>query len=523
MTTTTTRRILVLALSLLAAGGGVSAQSDPEHNHLACYSLRGTHSVRRTVSVETQFGTQPQVLVLKAAFLCSSARKTGTTGTDPVPPTAVADFTCYKVKPSSLRLDELLTDQFQSGTFSVAAERLLCAPTLVDAGGGPTTTVTTVPTTTSMPTPTTSSSTVTSSTGPTTTHPTTTTVTPTTSTSSTTSTTIGSGLPQFRLTITAATANCGGAGLSSPPAAPLSGEIDDGTGAKIVDLGLGCLYFGGGSNTAVPGAGLPDGSTTILDVTATSGSTLTLGAHAGTPTGCTKAAGPGKHCAKASATACAADADCGTNGPCIADANCYFGAPLPIPNPSSAGVSTCVLNVVGADATGSANRTTGAASATIALSSRVYLTGTSYDDSSTTAIEACPRCLAGRCNGGKRSGLTCVVSGSKQTSIDCPPSDSQFIAPLVVPLGLTTASSTSTNASGTFCPSQGHAGAFGKANARTIREIGSPAGDLSDGAAHAAQLGTTFCVPKTGNALVDPVADLPGPGATSVPALVQVQ
>jgi hypothetical protein len=523
-TPTTTSRTIALALTLLAVSGA-RAQSDTEHNHLECFRLTGGRSLRQTVAVQTQFGVQNQVMVLRAALLCTPAKKTGTTGTDPVPPTAVPDFTCYKVKPSTLRVDELLTDQFESGTFGISAERLLCAPTLVGSAGGPTTTSTTVPaspTTTSVPAPSTTSTTVTtttstsvtSSTGPTT----------TTVVTATTSTTIGSGgFSHLNLTLAVATANCGGAGLSSPPAAPLSGELDDGTGAKIVDLGLGCLYFGGGNNTAVPGAGLPDGSTSVFDVTGTSGSSLTLAGHAGPPTGCTKAAGPTKHCGKASATTCNADTDCGSNAPCLADANCYFGAPLPVPNPTSPGVSSCVLNVVNTDASGTVDSAAGTSSLTLPLSSRVYLTGTAYDDNSTTAIEACPRCLNGTCNGGKRSGLACAVSGSKQTSIDCPPTDAQFIAPLSIPLVAGSGDATATNAAGTFCPSQGHAGAFGKTTARTIREHGGAAGSLAGGAQQPSQLAATFCVPKTGNALIDPVADLPGPGATAVPALLQLQ
>lgn len=526
---TITRPSLILALTLLMAAPAAQAQSDPEHNHLECFALARTRSVRTTVSVATALGTQTQVLVLKATMLCTPARKTGTTGTDPIPATAIPDFTCYKVKPSFVHLGEVLTDQFESGTFTLLAERLLCAPTLVNPGSGGTTTTTT---------PTQVSTTSTTQSPVTTVPPTSTSVTSTTSTfttstvgpattstvvTATTSTTIAGGFSRFNLTLSPATANCGAAGLSAPPAPPLSGELDDGSGAKLVDLGLGCLYFGGGNNTAVPGAGLPDGTTSILDVVATSGGALTLGAHTGTPTSCTKGAGPSKHCGKTSATACNVDGDCGSNGPCLPDANCYFGAPLPIPNPSTPGLSACVLNVVSTDAGGSVNSGTGATSVTLPLSTRVYLTGTAYDDSTTSTVEACPRCLAGKCNGGKRSGLTCTTVGSKQTTIDCPPTDAQFLAPLGVPLAATSSDATSTNAGGTFCASQGHAGAFGKAAARVIREHGTSPGNLGDGTAHAAQLASTFCVPKTGNALVDPVADLPGPGATSVAALLQLQ
>ena len=48
------------------------------------------------------------------------------------------------------------------------------------------------------------------------------------------------------------------------------------------------------------------------------------------------------------------------------------------------------------------------------------------------------------------------------------------------------------------------------------------AGNLTDGAPHAAREGVVFCIPATGNGTVNAVVDLPGPGATSLPGLAQV-
>ena len=39
--------------------------------------------------------------------------------------------------------------------------------------------------------------------------------------------------------------------------------------AKINDLGLGCLYFGGGNATVVAGGKIPDGATSLLSITGT--------------------------------------------------------------------------------------------------------------------------------------------------------------------------------------------------------------------------------------------------------------
>jgi hypothetical protein len=46
-----------------------------------------------------------------------------------------------------------------------------------------------------------------------------------------------------------------------------------------------------------------------------------------------------------------------------------------------------------------------------------------------------------------------------------------------------------------------------------IAETGTPAGDVTDGAAHAAVLAATGCVPTTGNAALDAIVDKPGPAA----------
>src|SRR5215813_9193798 len=82
------------------------------------------------------------------------------------------------------------------------------------------------------------------------------------------------GPTKLAFTVVPGTASCGSAGLVTPPSAPTSGNIDSDTACttSVKTLGLGCLYFGGGSATVVPPGAIPDGSTSILSI---SGAVLT--------------------------------------------------------------------------------------------------------------------------------------------------------------------------------------------------------------------------------------------------------
>jgi hypothetical protein len=361
-------------------------------------------------------------------------------------------------------------------------------------------------------------------------------VTTTTITTSTVTTTTTTLLPTLlELKINPGTADCGGPALNPGPAAPFSGQILDAASAKISDLGLGCLYFGSGKNTAIAGGVIPTGSTTFLNIVSVNGTTLTLGGAPGPSTSCTKGAGPLKHCAKGEAGTdthglCTSDADClNHTGSCVPDANCYFGPPLSIPN---GGTSTCVVNVIQTDVTGTANSSTGAVNVSLPLASGVYLTATSYDDNTTAVVEACPRCIASKCDGARDSsypfkGRACTTTDPGLKSVDCPPAPSKFLATLPIALNPFTTGSTELAANpinGLFCAAVvPDTGAFGKKLARFVREAGTPAGDLRDGVAHNGAFGSTFCVPKTGNALVDPAGGLPGPGGFSIAGSLQLK
>ena len=342
-----------------------------------------------------------------------------------------------------------------------------------------------------------------------------TTSTTTTSSTSTTTTTTPPPLGEhLSFTTVVGTANCGGPGFSPPADPPFSGEVDSDTvGTKLFDLGLGCLYIGGGS-AQIPPSIIPENATSVLN---SDGSNLT--ASSGTSRlDCTKGPLATKHCVNNPPLDCTSDADCGgAVGACAADAQCYFGPPIPV----NGFPPSCVVNTFASDASGTIDVGTGASSVSINLASRVYLT--------LGRPSVCPQCVDGACNWGDNAGGPCTTTNAGMTSVDCIPTAGIFVATLPVNLTpLTTGTTTVTAADGNFCPGQsaagnpfGFSGAFGQATVEAITQTGSPAGDLSDGQPHASTLVANFCIPATHSAALDGIADLPGPGSTSLPGNAQ--
>src|SRR5262245_56015120 len=106
-------------------------------------------------------------------------------------------------------------------------------------------------------------------------------------------------LGRLTFTIAKGTSSCGGPALSPPPLPPFSGGVDDPDGTKRADLGLGCLYFGGGGAAVFPGTPIPDGGRSVLRVTGISltGVALTLGGDPGSgPADCTLGPEATRHC-----------------------------------------------------------------------------------------------------------------------------------------------------------------------------------------------------------------------------------
>src|SRR5262249_5484972 len=236
----------------------------------------------------------------------------------------------------------------------------------------------------------------------------------------------------------------------------------------------------------------------------TNGSAVTLSTSAGTcNVACSLAGGPalrgwgGAHFGTPCTTPGVDAAACGAfSGPsCNPVPNCFFGPPLPIPNPVNPATNTCVINVVDTlpgtttPPGGTADTATGLLKLDVGLRSHVYLTASAFG-----VTTPCPRCLNGVCSGGKRAGLPCTSGGSANTSVDCLPLDNTWAAPLPIALSPLTTETASKPAlaNGTFCPGQKtlSVGAFGVRLAHTIEEIGTRAPGGITTSAHQVTIGS---------------------------------
>src|SRR2546422_352232 len=308
-----------------------------------------------------------------------------------------------------------------------------------------TTTTTQAPTTTTTTqAPTTTTATHAPTTTTTTPAATTTTATHTTTTTTTTTTTIppccGFSPRPSRLNFTTSTGtgNCG--------------TVQNSLGTVTKQLLCGGLYTGGGSNSVPLPYAVPDMGSSLTGVSACDSGTNTL-----TLTNLTSA-------------------QTGSNRNCTS-VGCLFGPPLPIPNPGSTPTSVCVINSVTANATGTANCSSGASSLNLPLNSEIFLDGDLLP--ARPGIQVCPVCLGNACVGGSNNGAACTMAtdcpggscvtatvchtltteGSNgapcvpadspinpgfPTSQDCPPPGSLDIGGLPIAFALTTGSKTST-------------------------------------------------------------------------------
>src|SRR5262245_33910164 len=292
--------------------------------------------------------------------------------------------------------------------------------------------------------------------------------------------------------------------FSLRPAGGACGDIVDAGGGLIRNLTCGGLSIGGGFSFVAEGP-TPDGSISRFSLACT-GSNCTIGPNAATP-------------------------PVNTPGPDCTNTGCNFGTPLPIPN---AGTTTCVLNTWTAPASGTIDLAAGSSSTNVPLQSYVVLTG--------NVIQPCPKCSAtgspsnpgtGTCDRGPRVNMACTTTNSQGLTRDCPTGgvdathpctpgnaciDGTFIGTIPVNLSpLGTATATQTAADGAFCPGQTSPGCFGSQACRTITENGAPAGQVMSAVFTNATLASVFCIPATGNQLIDGTAALPGPGAVTLP------
>ena len=304
------------------------------------------------------------------------------------------------------------------------------------------------------------------------------------------------------------------------PAGGICGNVKDQSSTVIKSLTCGGLNIGGGSSIIVEGP-TPDGSTSRFTLACPDAGECTLG-----PT------------TRASTTLAGATVDCTNTG-------CNFGTPLEIPNHTTPALTTCVLNTWGAPTSGTVNVADGTSVTNVPLISDTYLTAND--------VQPCPRCRSGgspvsgspsspatgTCDRGPRKNMACTSQNSVGLTNDCltggtdpthpcgiggsgPCLDGSHNGPLVVnltaPLGaLTTGTVNNITAAGLFCSGQPNVGCFGQLTCRSITETGTPAGPVAVGVPANATLASVFCIPTSGNGLVDLAASLPGPGALTLP------
>jgi hypothetical protein len=280
---------------------------------------------------------------------------------------------------------------------------------------------------------------------------------------------------------------------------------DTSVGATRKTLNCGGLNVGGGNSTVAEGP-TPGGAETMMNI---SGSAISGRSSAQT----------------------------GSNRNC-SNTGCQFGPFLSI---ASAGTSTCVRNTFSAPASGTLNTATGDFNGSFPLTSEVFLTA--------NASAPCPKCVAGACQAGWTSGVgpsptegdPCTATDGSGSTYDCEPPPAAALPSFPVNLTpITTGTASDTGAAGIFCPGQTGAGAFGcsgsgAANAicpggnvppvpNYIEEIGDPNGPVTSSPT-ASTIVSVFCIPSVGGSLgflINGAANLPGPGATSLPGTLAI-
>jgi len=265
-----------------------------------------------------------------------------------------------------------------------------------------------------------------------------------------------------------------------------------GSGGTILNsLTCGGLNIGGG-NATVPEGPTPSGATTLFNASCSGGScaiTARTAAQTGSPNNCS-------------------------------DTACAFGPFLSIAN---GGLSTCVRNTFASPASGSITTPGGVFSGGVPLTSTVVVTG--------NGANPCPDCSgmpgAGTCAAAAANpGAACTGVNAAGDSHECLPAG-VGLAPFAVtlsPIGTGTQSDTGPS----FCPGQdatapGLNGCFGDPSCDYIEERGADAAGIAPaGGAVSGRLASVFCIPATGNGLIDGAADLPGPGATTLPGTLEL-
>jgi hypothetical protein len=268
--------------------------------------------------------------------------------------------------------------------------------------------------------------------------------------------------------------------FTTAPAGGVCGEARaGGSGGSVVNtLTCGDLNIGAGAGT-VPAGPTPDGALTRFATTCGGGGSCTV---AETPFD-------------------------GTNS--CSDTGCPFGPPLSIANGP---LSTCVSNTFASPASGSLNTNFGTFTGAVPLSSSTTVTGNN--------AEPCPPCSAGSCDASAANpGAACAAINASLDAYECLPNGSTLpsFAVNLAP----TSTGTEILVGSTPCPGQTSPGCFGDNTCDYIEVRGTPAGALTPGAKPIG-LASAFCIPATGNVLIDGAADLPGPGAVTLPGSAEL-
>ena len=300
---------------------------------------------------------------------------------------------------------------------------------------------------------------------PPTTSTTTSTSSTTTTTNTTTTTTIG-GPTTTTTTATSTTTTtlcmCGGGdptklSFMSSVGSGACGHLDADGDPSFFPLACDGFYFGG-AGVGVPLPVIMPALGTSVIAASCVGTTVTL-------TGATPAEAGGKHCTAGvpskrgasclansdCASPCNTSADCTLGGTCsggscsnatcaktnCTNAGCLFGPPLPIPNTSHSGAatSTCVINTLTANATGSADCAAGSVTGlNLPLTSAIFLdadlmpmrcSGGSNDGGNCTGSGGCGTVAPDSCPGGICVNDTGRCSGNRAnccSDADCPSS-----------------------------------------------------------------------------------------------------
>ena len=253
-------------------------------------------------------------------------------------------------------------------------------------------------------------------------------------------------------------------------------------GDVLKSLGCGNIEIGAGFSVIPPGP-IPAGATNVFD-----------------------AACVGDECTLVPVTA----AETGSDADCT-DAGCRFGAYLSIANGP---LSWCVANAFALPGSGLLSPSTGEVSASIPLETVVTYTGNDN--------EPCPPCSGapgpGICDASAaNSGASCTGINAAGDNYECAPNGSTLPGFGVDLTPLQTTTVAVDDVSRIFCPGQLSPGCFAEPTCDYVELNGMPGGPITAGLGHDLRLASVFCIPNTGNILINGAANLPGPGAITLP------